>query len=524
MIPEISLHKCYTLFTLQERQLIAFLSRSSYNDMRYILSLQGKGAGLNAKAERIAMSPPIGSPQEKTAAQAFYSERGRGAAGKALDHSASRDSDKEKRAALYDGLDTISKTPETTADEKLIAAFAAGLSCRNISDREMVTLRTAALDAIAKALPGTAGAVISKIALETLPLLNNQEVARAVLYGALDSTVKNGKAPDVERNVASFASSVSSDAMTNQDVITVRSAAASAIASGLTGPSGPVITRITLDVLQSLSSQKASRNLLYTSLDNTAKDPGSGAFEKTVASFGNSLSSDKFSDSDVSLLRTLTLKAIQKGRSSPVRDLDAICSIAIDALPSLSGVKAARALLYSTFSQICSMNGLTPAERMLSSFGKEASGDKMGDRDVAKAREIFLKAIMASPNDSPVRLLSSSALEAVKEIGSDSAKRQFLYSVLDTICKNPSSDAAHRKIATNGISATGKRDMDVVNSRIHALESLCEYRTVEEKAKDDLQEMADSLTHTDSPSIVEVEDDYVTIDGLKLKKNAGKTE
>jgi hypothetical protein len=36
--------------------------------------------------------------------------------------------------------------------------------------------------------------------------------------------------------------------------------------------------------------------------------------------------------------------------------------------------------------------------------------------------------------------------------------------------------------------------------------------------------MADSLTHADSTSTVEVEDDYVSIDGLKLKKNAYKAE
>jgi|GEM_PF-5198333 len=468
------------------------------------------------------MPSPIISSQEQTATQALYSERGRGAAGKALEISASGNSDKEKRTALYEVLDSISKAPETTADEKQIAAFATGLSCRNINDREIVTVRTAALDAIAKALPGTAGAVLSKIALETLPSLKNANVARAVLYGALDSTIKNERAPDVERNVAGFASSLSSDKMTDNDIIAVRSAAASAIASGLAGPSCPVITKITLEALQSLSSQKASRNLLYTSLDNTVKDPGSSAFDKTLASFGNSLSSEKFSDSDVSLLRTLTLKAIQNGRSAPVRDFSAICSIAMDALPSLSNVRAARAMLYSTFSQICDMKGLTPAEQMLSSFGKGISGDRMGDWDVVKTREIFLKSIMANPNDPPVRLLSRSALEAAKEIGSDSAKRQFLLSVLDTISKSPVSDAGHRKIAMNGISATGKRDIDVVNSRLHALESLCEYRTVEEKAKDDLHDMADSLTHADSPSTVEVEDDYVSIDGLKLKKNADK--
>lgn len=471
----------------------------------------------------MTMDSKVGSALGQSTPQALYSERGRDAAKQTIARAAQEGSDEKKRQILYDGIDTITKDPGTTCDEKLIATFAGSISGKSISDRDLVLVRSLALDAIAKAVPGTTGAVLAKIALESTDSLHDDETARAVLYEALDCTAKNKNVPEKEKKISEFANSISGNSIKNRDVVVIRKAAAAAIASNTAEPASATITRIALDCCQHLSSKDSARSLLYSNLETFKKDPGASEFENKLAAFGNGITSDKMSGSDIVTLRALTLKNIQQNQTGAVRLPEAVSSIIMETLPSMSGSGATRGLLYDTFSQISKMDGLLPSEAALSFFGKEISGDSMTDSDVAFARTTILKAMVEHRNEEPARLLTRSALDSVSGIRSEAGKRQFLYHALETISKSPHCDTEMKQTAIKGLNASGSTDNAIVKARVRVLEELCEYKTPKERAREEIQQMSDNLQHGDSSASVEIEDDYVTINGLKLKKNREKS-
>ncbi len=108
-------------------------------------------------------------------------------------------------------------------------------------------MRTLALDAIAKAVPGSIGVILATIALEAMNSMSSDRASRSVFYEALGSIASDRNSPEREKKIAAFASSLSSNYMSDGDNVMVRKAAAAAIASRGTEPSHVTIAGIALD-------------------------------------------------------------------------------------------------------------------------------------------------------------------------------------------------------------------------------------------------------------------------------------
>ncbi len=196
----------------------------------------------------------------------------------------------------------------------------------------------------------------------------------------------------------------------------------------------------------------------------------------------------------------------------------------MESLPSMSGAKVARVLLSDVFKRIGTTGSLLPSEAALSTFGKGIQGSSMSDSEVAGARAAVLKAMVEHRDDAPAKLVPRIAMDSVGAFHSDHAKREFLYYTLESISKSSYGDEEMRKMAQKGLSATGDSDDAVVKSRMRVLQQLCDYRTLEERAREDIEGMADGLRQAGSSPDVEIDDIFVVIDGMKLKKKKQEGE
>jgi len=464
------------------------------------------------------MDSTVTSSRSAVPGQACYSEKGRAAARQAVERAAKKIPDSEKRAILYDGLEALSKDTESTSTEKMLAAFAKCNQGDGIGDREIVALRTIALDAVAKAVPGTTGVVLATIALEAMNSMPGDRASRALLYGALDSVAKDQSSPDQEKKIAAFGSSLSMGNLSDRDVVTVRKAAAAAIVSGGTGPAYLTIARIALDCSLHLSSDAAARSFLFDALDKVLTDPAAGESDRALADIGKNLSAQNMTDMDVICLRSLMLTAIQQNTGSKARVPEIITSAILGALPSMSAPRVTRSLLYEVFNRIGAMESLLPSESALSAFGKGISGGSMTDGEIAGARAAVLKTMVEHRDGAPGKLLPRAAMDSIGAFHSDRAKREFIYYALESIYKSPCCDEGMRKLAEKGMNFVASTDSAVVRTRMQVLQQLCEYRTLEERAREEIEGMADGLMQAGSSPDMEIDDTHVIIDGVKLEK------
>lgn len=448
---------------------------------------------------------------------ARYSSQGATLARRALDLVSQEKNPEKARSVQYESLQSIINDLSTTYDEKLLARLGKDFSTQDLSDSEVVRGRSLALGAIASTVPGSIGMVVARTAVEAAAALKTTG-ARAYLYSALDLISGGEPCAPEEKKVAQFGKSLPGNSLTDRDVVLTRKLAAASIAAGVSAPLTQAVVGIALEAIPGLSSSESSRSVLYSALDAILQDDRSGGFEKTLAAFGKSFTGNDMTDANVANLRAITIKTIQAGPPVSGRTSEALGRICLESLKSASSSDAGRSTLYQTLDTILKLDTLTPAERALASFGKALPGDSLTGSDVVKGRERALRALIDNPQDPPSHLIARCALDTTGEMGSSKARRSLLYTALFHLKESGALSDDQKKIVERGLQASGNDDNSVVKSRVKALEDFLACRTPEQRAKEELAAMAEHLNRDDAESVVDIDSEIVSIDGVKLQK------
>ncbi|MHC9537932.1 MAG: hypothetical protein AB9903_00280 [Vulcanimicrobiota bacterium] len=325
--------------------------------------------GTAAKAIAAGIAGPIGP-----AVAALSIE----AAGKAVSSEAAR-------SVLITGLTAITKSSSATGSEKILAQMGLDASSGVIGDAPVVRIRGAVASAIAAGVSGPLGPVLAAVSLDAAGKAGNSEAARSVLSTGLSAIVKNPATTQVEKVFAQLGLNASSGVCGDELVVQIRSAAASAIVAGISGPIGPALAVVTLKAAVNAGNSDAARSALITGLTEIVNNPASSGVEKKIAQFGIDASSGISGNSAVVNIRSTVAKALSLGIREPLQK--AVAEIACDAARSAGDSSSARSVLGTACSVFIKGTEFSKEVKAIAQKAMDAgSFGSGGDMAVADAR------------------------------------------------------------------------------------------------------------------------------------------
>jgi hypothetical protein len=480
-------------------------------------STSGMSCSESVKKVRAAFTKAIGSdidlPKGKTFAQV------------SVDAADAAGSGGDRRAVLCTGLSTIVQHPLTTAEEKMFAQLGLDASSGVTGDNAVAAIRGTAASAIAAGITGPIGPAVAAVSLEAAGKAGD-EAARSVLITGLTAITNSKAATGSEKMLAQFGIDASSGVSGNAPVVRIRRAVASAIAAGVSGPAGSLLATVSLDAAGKAGSSDAARSVLVTGLSEIVKNPATTTAEKVFAQLGLDASSGVEGNEPVVRIRSAAVSAIAAGIKGPLGQ--AIASVTLDAAGKAGNSEAARSVLISGLSAITKDPAATSVEKKIAQFGIDASSGISGNSAVVNVRSTVAKALSLGISEPLQKAVAKIACDAARNAGDSSAARSVLSTACTVFIKGAEFPKEVKAIAQKAMDAGSYGsggDSAVVEARLKAMEQICGFISPEEKARKEIEDMAEKLSpeKADGQAQIVVEEDSgtVEIDGVKISIKSG---
>jgi|GEM_PF-6957330 len=481
-------------------------------------STSGISSSDSVKKVRAAFTRAIGSdidlPKGKTFAQV------------AVDAADAAGSGGDRRTVLCTGLSTIVQHPLTTAEEKMFAQLGLDASSGVTGDNAVAAIRGTAAKAIAAGIAGPIGPAVAALSIEAAGKGLSSEAARSVLITGLTAITKSSSATGPEKTLAQMGIDASSGVSGDMPVVRIRGAVASAIAAGVSGPLGPVLASVSLDAAGKAGNSEAARSVLSTGLSEIVKNPATTQVEKVFAQLGLDASSGVSGNDPVVKIRSAAASAIVAGISGPIGP--ALAVVTLKAAGNAGSSDAARSVLITGLSAITKDPAATSVEKKIAQFGIDASSGISGNSAVVNVRSTVAKALSLGISEPLQKAVAKIACDAARNAGDSSAARSVLSTACTIFIKGAEFPKEVKAIAQKALDAGSYGsggDRDVVEARLKAMEQIYDFISPEEKARKEIEEMAEKLSpeKADGQAQIVVEEDSgtVEIDGVKISIKSG---
>jgi len=365
---------------------------------------------------------------------------------------------------LLSGLELIEKSPETTDDEKMLARLIIPIDTKNVSLSSASKARLCVLNAIANSVPGPAGAVISKVAIDSSRDLEYYPDRNAITTKGLKAISQHQGATPLEQTFAGFASGFTNSAFSVTMVDHAQTNALSAFGTALAGSPGALCGSFALKTAADFTrtgsayGESALHHGLKYFYDGTSSTPG----QKSLAYHGFV----RHRDDDIPYAVKNTF-------------LTALSSTSSEALPNILAKTS-------------------------------LEGVKELDRDEQKNFFLFwsLKTIDENPDSSEMqKILANDGIALYTAKAEAKTETESLMSaqtaLLETIASLP----------TDADGGAGIDALRALKDRLGGLSGLNSLKTLS-----DLEAAAHNAAEPSS-SNVESDDDFIYIDGLRLQKH-----
>ncbi|MDQ7821270.1 MAG: hypothetical protein RDV48_00610 [Candidatus Eremiobacteraeota bacterium] len=190
---------------------------------------------------------------------------------------------------LLSGLAEIEKSPETTADEKLLARLVTTIDKGSIKPADAAKAGLSILNAIASSMAGPATAAIANTAVLCSRDFESPYEKNAITSRALTAISQHGDSTPVEQAFAAFAGGFSTGAFSGTTVDRIHREALGALASSaMTGPAAALCGSFALKIASdpSLAGNAYGESALHSGLKYIYKDESCTAGQRSLAYHG----------------------------------------------------------------------------------------------------------------------------------------------------------------------------------------------------------------------------------------------
>jgi hypothetical protein len=403
-----------------------------------------------------------------------YSEEGARIARHSLEMSGVIADSYDKDKCLEQGLEEIRKAATTTLDEKIIAQFGID-AISNLKNRQdtfeiFCAVREVALSAIGAAMPGTMGNVLMGIAREAALKSTFPEDG-----GSLETTASNDLAFHKGMSI-----------LANHKAST---------------PEEMAIKDMGARVLRSLSNDERSRAAQHTAA-GTAQ--------------GTAVNNEELTARAATILDKAIASSLQGSLGATIATV--ISEIVKDDLST----HTKNCILGQGISAIQYSPQSTPVEKALARYSSNTTVDMLDGDYSTRVSAAILDVIAAPPSDIEYRALAAAAINAAGQYTSwgDRDRRDVLNDGLRSIAENKSSSDKVKRLAKDAMACDeGIRDhKQAVEAMLKVLREIELMQSPKEAVEIEFRNMAESLAG-EASSPVEIDDEFVDIDGIRLKRN-----
>lgn len=404
-----------------------------------------------------------------------YSEEGARIARHSIEAANAERDSYEKNNLFEKGLEDIRKASNTTLEEKIIAQFAtdAAGSLKNSEDHldKFCAVRKMVLSAIGAAMPGSIGSVLTGMAGEAALLSQIPEDRNS-----LETVARNNLAFHRGLNILSQHKTTTREEMT--------------------------IKELGAKIIHQLSDDEGPK---------TAGKKCSGTGSQAVRDNG------ELTERAANILNK-TLTSPMKGSIGMT-----IASTVIDIVTDDLSIYSKNCVLGYGISAIELNPQSTPVEKALARFSSNTTVHMLDAEFSALVDASVLRTIAAKPSDVEHRALAAATMSAAKQYTSwgDRDRRGVLYEGLRNIVENKTAWKDVKKLAQDAMKSddTIRDHTEAVKAMMSVLKEIELIPSPKEIAEVEIREMAGNLGR-DSSSQIEIEDEFINIDGIRLRRNS----
>jgi hypothetical protein len=327
----------------------------------------------------------------------------------------------------------------------------------------------------------------------------------------------DGASPEV-REMAKFGREVCGEKGADVDTAMICREIADALEHSSPTMSIPNLAKGLQQRVKNAGTWKEGRDSLRLGFKSIDRYSGSTPQQKQLAAFGRQIVSAASEDSIACTIAGTVLKALES--SQPQVAAADIAGIAIKGAHDASTYDGSVKVFNDCFRAVADNPHATDEEKQLAVWGKDVLNLKGDSSVLAKTVECLAESLKSGKPGLDLNAMSTFASRASSSASSWKSARDYVSTVFKTIELSPFAESDVKILAMKGYkdSAAGPDTAEAVKESLKALSDLANIETRRKEAQEEIKKMAENLIGSDEKKDVAIEDDYVDVDGIKLKR------
>jgi len=327
----------------------------------------------------------------------------------------------------------------------------------------------------------------------------------------------DGASPEV-REMAKFGREVCGEKGADVDTAMICREIADALEHSSPTMSIPNLSKGLQQRVKDAGTWKDGRDSLRLGFKSIERYSGSTPQQKQLAAFGRQIVSAASEDSVACTIAGTVLKAM--GSSQPQVAAADIAGIAIKGAHDASTYDGSVKVFNDCFGAVADNPHATDEEKQLAAWGKDVLNLKRDSSVLAQTVECLAESLKSGKPGLDLNAFSTFASRASSSASSWKSARDYVSTVFKTIELSPFAESDVKILAMKGYkdSVAGSDTAESVNASLKALSDLANIETRRKEAREEINKMAENLIGSDEKKDVAIEDDYIDVDGIKLKR------
>lgn len=320
------------------------------------------------------------------------------------------------------------------------------------------------------------------------------------------------------RENAKFGSWICADSGTDVDIAMICKNVADAISHSQPVVNLPGLAKKLQQRAQDVSSWKEARESLRFGFKAMENYPCASPQQKQLAAYGTQIVKSISDDNNACSLADQVLLSLNSSRLQ-VASAD-IAQLSITRARDTSSWSSAVQIYKDGFKAIADNPDASPEEKEFSTWGAAALNQKGDSAVLGETAGCLMETLKSGKADLDLKALAAFTGKAADSASSWTTAKGYVSTAFKVIELSPFATADIKILAKKGYRdcMAGPNTDDAVKTSLKALNDLANTELRRKEAQEEIKKMAENLNDSNDKKAVAVEEDYIDVDGIKLKR------
>jgi len=331
----------------------------------------------------------------------------------------------------------------------------------------------------------------------------------------------DGASPEV-REMAKFGREVCREKGADVDIAMICREIADALEHSSPTMSIPNLATALQQRVKGASTWTEGRESLRLGFKSMERYSGSTPQQNKLAAYGTQIVSSVSDESNACAIAGTVLTALRS--SQPQVAAADIAGLAIKSAHNASTWDGSAKIYSDCLKAVANNPHATEEEKQFAIWGKEVLSLKGDSSVLARTVGCMAESLKSGKPGLDLKALAEFTSRASGEASTWQGAKELVSTVFKTIELSPFAEPDVKILAMKGYkdSMAGPDSAEAVKASLKALADLANIETRRKEAKEEIKKMAENLIGSDEKKDVAIEDDYIDVDGIKLKRRVSE--